>query len=338
MPLVESFHELSVCPSWAQPSRPALLRPHPDARLPCSRLPYQSLFSGASASVAFDAGNRRIAQDCGASATGQFVLLLANPRTASAKVAVPLPGMLRDVSPKLCSSNLPFIEGPGDAAGMDSDDGEGGKIDRQLAHGAGFVGRHLETQELIHSCLNNQLTAVYGGKGMGKSALVLEAARYLRERNRFPHGIFCCSLEGLRSMKAVRSRLGTTLKLPARSGVELCDHMMARYQCCLLILDRCEEAIKHARTQFVWFLDQLLQQSRVKILLLSNAMLKDFPQTSDSELKMGTIVLAPMSASDAALLLVEVKLPEPKPAEAAPQVHLRAASSLSNACCPVDAR
>ena len=35
----------------------------------------------------------------------------------------------------------------------------------------------------------------------GKSALVLEAARYMRQRNRFPHGIFCCSLEGLRSMK-----------------------------------------------------------------------------------------------------------------------------------------
>ena len=52
---------------------------------------------------------------------------------------------------------------------------------------------------------------VTGVRGLGKSALVLEAARYLRFRNRFPHGIFCCSLEGLRSMKAVRTRLGQAL-------------------------------------------------------------------------------------------------------------------------------
>ena len=68
---------------------------------------------------------------------------------------------------------------------------------------------------------------------MGKSALMLETARYLRQRcappphrplhtacshtacsprlftpsprrYHFPHGIFCCSLEGVRSMKQVR--------------------------------------------------------------------------------------------------------------------------------------
>ena len=63
-----------------------------------------------------------------------------------------------------------------------------------LAHGRTFVGRHLETHKLVRSCRYNQLTAVYGDKGAGKSALVLEAARYMRQRNRFPHGIFCCSV------------------------------------------------------------------------------------------------------------------------------------------------
>ena len=42
---------------------------------------------------------------------------------------------------------------------------------------------------------------------------MLEVARYLRFRNRFPHGIFCCSLEGLRSMKAVRTRLGQAIRI-----------------------------------------------------------------------------------------------------------------------------
>jgi hypothetical protein len=44
-----------------------------------------------------------------------------------------------------------------------------------------------------------------------------------------PAGIFCCSLEGLRSMKAVRSRLGQTLKLPARSLQDLCEQMKIGY-------------------------------------------------------------------------------------------------------------
>ncbi|KAL1515200.1 hypothetical protein AB1Y20_004261 [Prymnesium parvum] len=267
---------------------------------------YKHLFSGATASESFAAARLKLTTEtlCGqmGPGDGNFVLLLANPKAGSTKISLPSPGTLHDVSPKLCSSNLPFIE----TRGVLENASESSFHDTQLAHGAGFVGRHLETQELIHSCINNQLTSVYGGKGMGKSALVLEAARYMRERNRFPHGIFCCSLEGLRSMKAVRSRLGSTLKLPARSGVELCDHIMARYQCCLLILDRCEDAIKHARTQFAWFLDQLLHQSRVKVLLLSNTVGKDFPQASDSDIKIGTIVVDKMCKSDSALLLVEL--------------------------------
>lgn len=51
--------------------------------------------------------------------------------------------------------------------------------DSALAHGAAFVGRHLEIHQLLHSCLHNQLTAVSGDRGSGKSALVLEAARHV---------------------------------------------------------------------------------------------------------------------------------------------------------------
>uniref|UniRef100_A0A7S2JQA6 Uncharacterized protein n=1 Tax=Haptolina brevifila TaxID=156173 RepID=A0A7S2JQA6_9EUKA len=172
-----------------------------------------------------------------------------------------------------------------------------------LAHGAAFVGRHLEMHSLIRSCLHNQLTAVYGTKGAGKSALVLEAARYLRQRNRFPHGIFCCSLEGLRSMKAVRTRLGNTLKIPARSAQELCE-LMARYQSCLLILDRCEDVIRKKTPQFVWFLTQLLQQSSVKVLVSSQSPLEGIIDAMPNA-SFDSITLPPMRSRDAALLLLE---------------------------------
>ena len=72
-----------------------------------------------------------------------------------------------------------------------------------LAYGDAFVGRHVEMHQLIESCSHNQLTYLHGPQGMGKSALMLETARYLRQRYHFPHGIFCCSLEGVRSMKQV---------------------------------------------------------------------------------------------------------------------------------------
>ena len=62
-------------------------------------------------------------------------------------------------------------------------------------------------------------------------------------------------------MKAVRAKLGHTLNIPARNNNELLD-LIGRYEGSLLILDRCEAAINHAKTQFIWFLSQLLSKTR----------------------------------------------------------------------------
>jgi hypothetical protein len=255
----------------------------------------------------------------------------ASSASSAPLIKTPPLGELRDFSPKLCPSNLPFSSAMDSYEPTEWDEGEmprpaetpsrvytsGGAVwsvlpdtalpdpsderTELLAHGSAFVGRHLEMHALIRSCLHNQLTAVYGPKGAGKSALVLEAARYLRQRNRFPHGIFCCSLEGLRNMKAVRTRLGSTLNIPARSVQELCD-LMARYRSCLLILDRCEDAIRKKMPQFVWLLTQLLQSS-VKVLISSQTPLDASLNTFSCS--MCAIPLPRMNTRDAALLLLE---------------------------------
>ena len=249
----------------------------------------------------------------------------------------------------LCPSNLPFSrddEGEGERGGQaHADEGAelessrahsptlsrgGGGVWRAadeegpgagaelLAHGSAFVGRHLEMHAMITSCLHNQLTAVYGDKGAGKSALILEAARYLRQRNRFPHGIFCCSLEGLRRMKDVRTRLGTQLNIPARTAPELYD-LMARYSSCLLIFDRCEDAIRHKSTQFYWFLSQLLQLSSVRVVISSQTPMPEdaFPRPAggsahggrhgggDATIQWSAVRLSQMRQRDSALLLLE---------------------------------
>ena len=56
------------------------------------------------------------------------------------------------------------------------DGGGSGSEKDEIAHGSSFVGRHLEMHAVIHAVLSSHLTAVYGAKGLGKSALVLEVA------------------------------------------------------------------------------------------------------------------------------------------------------------------
>lgn len=84
---------------------------------------------------------RRLASE---NVTGQFVLLLADPTAGSTKITMPPPGPLRDVSPKLCSSNLPFI----DLTGLDEGDGESSVRSHGLAFGAGDHLRALESLPL----------------------------------------------------------------------------------------------------------------------------------------------------------------------------------------------
>ena len=116
--------------------------------------------------------------------------------------------------------------------------------------------------------------------------------------------IFCCSLEGLRSMKAVRTQLGATLSIPARSSSELFD-LMARYSSCLLILDRCEDAIRQRRTPFLWFLTQLLKQSQVKVIISSQHPMEDFEAIQREGIGWAVVTLGGMRPRDAALLLLE---------------------------------
>ncbi len=130
------------------------------------------------------------------SPTGEFVLLTQEGAELR-PLRVPATGALRDLSQKLCPSNLPFsgaddFAGPASAAAdervssssdlatmhaearaagsreLAREDMTGVELDPELgyeaalAHGAAFVGRHLEMHQLLHSILNNQLTAVHG--------------------------------------------------------------------------------------------------------------------------------------------------------------------------------
>ena len=111
----------------------------------------------------------------------------------------------------------------------------------------------------------------------------------------------------------VRARLASTLNVAARSATELCE-LMAKYECCLLILDRCEAAVQHARAQFSWFLDRLLQQAGVCVLISSQLPLSALPQTDDA-IRTGSIKLSRMRRKDAALRILERLDRELSPAE-----------------------
>ena len=91
-------------------------------------------------------------------------------------------------------------------------------------------------------------------------------------------------------MKAVRTRLGVTLNIPARSASDLYD-LMARYSSCLLILDRCEDMIRNRRAPFLWFLSQLLQQSSVKVVISSQTPMDELevPHIGDAAIQWSSL-------------------------------------------------
>ena len=104
----------------------------------------------------------------------------------------PPPGSLLDITPRQCATNLPLSDeltapdkeaeaeaeaGTGLGLGSPTGDGGGSGSEKdEIAHGSSFVGRHLEMHAVIHAVLSSHLTAVYGAKGLGKSALVLEVS------------------------------------------------------------------------------------------------------------------------------------------------------------------
>ena len=116
-------------------------------------------------------------------------------------------------------------------------------------------------------------------------------------------------------MKAVRTRLGQALNIPARSNSEMMSHF-SRHECSLLILDRCEAAIGNARTQFVWFVNQLLSKSsELKVLIATQVPLGvkaeapegfGFHTAGDVDLVFTPVTVERMRPKDAALLLLEL--------------------------------
>jgi hypothetical protein len=228
---------------------------------------YRRLLGGTAPRAAFDAAlaenEGAVSSGKQVRPAGEFCYLGADDAEGPTP---PSTGELRDVTRRLCQCNLPLHvdqsampmnhdEGSGyeedeeesdyrSAGGEGAGDKDGGRrraaeaashagdSEEQklapLAYGDAFVGRHVEMHRLIESVTNNQLTCCHGPQGMGKSALMLETARYLRQRYFFPHGIFCCSLEGVRSMKQVRTRIAASLRLQVRSDDEMFKLMARR--------------------------------------------------------------------------------------------------------------
>ena len=259
---------------------------------------------------AFSAAKQKMSEFA-SSANGEFVLLLSESASQGTKPLhsyVPHEGVIVDVSPKRCATNLPFNnqDGVTDVARTSLRGRALSNIEDGLAHGAAFVGRRLELHKLVQACLENRLIAVYGGVGSGKSALLLEAARFLRHRGHFPHGIFCCSLKGMRNMKKVRAHIGSALNFPTRSFDDLFK-FMSQFSSALLILDRCEAAINQSTPQFSWFLKDVLNAG-VQVVIASQQKMH-FPHGDDEHVvttSLNELTVPPMSTHDSALLLLEL--------------------------------
>ena len=79
-------------------------------------------------------------------------------------------------------------------------------IDNQM-----LVGRNKELQEIVKILFSNdyqrRLVHIYGGEGVGKSAIAKYAAKYTLERRKFNDGAYHIEIENRNSGQGIVSKL-----------------------------------------------------------------------------------------------------------------------------------
>ena len=233
---------------------------------------YLALAGGKAVKFAFEAGQKAVASmpknqtpgTSGMKEAPKFQLMGAGDPTHGHDVPIfiDLPdGTVNDTSPTLCPSNLPVLS----------------------EH---FVGRQTHMHSAVKELLSarRRYVCIVGAGGIGKTALGLAVAHYLRLRHAFIDGVHHVDVGGLSSpmslMYAVAAALCLKTTAPEGSGVdheglvreEVLGALAPRRA--LIVFDRCDEFAKdlsvEVQRSLAEFLQLVLQRApRVKLLLTS---------------------------------------------------------------------
>ncbi|OQR97731.1 hypothetical protein ACHHYP_10099 [Achlya hypogyna] len=199
-------------------------------------------------------------------------LLLGQPEPALHDVVIfpRLPrGKLVDLTPQ-CPSNLPAMHGQ-------------------------FVGRNVDTYNLVRSVVQGNVTVCTGAPGIGKSSLVIAAAHYILQRRICPDGVFYVDLEGLAGLSdfsAVLYAIAQSAGLPV--GENTTDSQLFAElgsKRCLLVLDKVEELLDKDKLKCEDFLGQLVATAHHTRLLLGSRRIPDIANVTVTSVNIAELPL-----------------------------------------------
>ncbi|KDO23581.1 hypothetical protein SPRG_10776 [Saprolegnia parasitica CBS 223.65] len=177
-------------------------------------------------------------------------------------------GKLVDLTPH-CPSNLPAMHGQ-------------------------FVGRNVDTYNLVRSIVQGNVTVCTGAPGIGKSSLVIAAAHFVLQRRICPDGVFYVDLEGLAGLEfsAVLYAIAQSVGLPV--GENTTDSQLFAElgsKRCLLVLDKVEELLDRDQRKCEAFLGQLVATAHHTRLLLGSRRIPDIANVTVTSVNISELPL-----------------------------------------------
>ena len=132
-----------------------------------------------------------------------------------------------------------------------------------------LIGRNREMYEIFKILKSEQkFVHIYGSSGVGKTALVKQAANYLYARNCFRFMICTIMMENISTVSYFKSELFKTVEL-AYDFKSFCQTVKQKE--CLFILEKCDSIIERNKHDFVDFLNEVSEHTkRVKFILVTN--------------------------------------------------------------------
>ena len=146
-----------------------------------------------------------------------------------------------------------------------------------------FIGRHIETHEVITMVQNQRFVTIKGIPGIGKSSLCKEVSNYLCERNVFKDGIIYLFLNNYDTIEGIFSCLDSKLgylSKDVKSAKEsfgnmisqIANHLKEKIKDVLIVLDNVDEVLSNERARFREFVELLLVSCpNVKVLITSRS-------------------------------------------------------------------
>ncbi|KAF0734335.1 hypothetical protein Ae201684P_018088 [Aphanomyces euteiches] len=182
-----------------------------------------------------------------------------------------------------------------------------------------FMGRNIETYNLVRSISHGHVTVCTGAPGIGKSSLAMAAAHYILQRRICPDGVFYVDLEGL-ELSAVKYAIARSVGLltgesESSSDAEVFAELGSKR--CLLVLDKVEELLDRDEHKCQEWLGQLVGTATQTRFLLASRRCPVIPNVTVQPLSISE--LPPQTSADLLRL-------------SAPQCSIEEARTLARIC------